>query len=69
MEKKVIIIENMITVGDLATKLDIPVSNLIGELFKNGIMTTVNQLIDFDNAEIIVSEIKFEVKLSRNNDN
>lgn len=69
MEKKVIIIENMITVGDLATKLDIPVSNLIGELFKNGIMTTVNQLIDFDTAEIIVSELKLEVKLSRNNDN
>lgn len=63
MAEKVITIENMITVGDLAGKLDIPVSNLIGELFKNGIMTTVNQLIDFDTAQIIVSELDLGVSL------
>ncbi len=65
MEEKVITIENMITVGDLAGKLDIPVSTLIGELFKNGIMTTVNQLIDFDTAQIIVEELKLGVVLER----
>ena len=64
-EAKVITIENMITVGDLAAKLDIPVSTLIGELFKNGIMTTVNQLIDFDTAEIIVEELKLGTTLER----
>lgn len=64
-ETKVIPIENMITVGDLAAKLDIPVSNLIGELFKNGIMTTVNQRIDFDTAEIIVGELNMGVTLER----
>lgn len=65
MEEKTIQIENMITVGDLAGKLDIPVSTLIGELFKNGIMTTVNQLIDFETAQIIVEELKLEVTLER----
>jgi len=64
-ESKVITIENMITVGDLAGKLDIPVSTLIGELFKNGIMTTVNQRIDFDTAEIIVEELKLGITLER----
>jgi translation initiation factor IF-2 len=64
-ESKVIIIENMITVGDLAGKLDIPVATLIGELFKNGIMTTVNQRIDFDTAEIIVEELKLGITLER----
>lgn len=64
-ESKVITIENMITVGDLAGKLDIPVSTLVGELFKNGIMTTVNQRIDFDTAEIIVEELKLGIELER----
>lgn len=64
-EAKVVTVENMITVGDLAAKLDIPVSNLIGELFKNGIMTTVNQRIDFDTAQIIVEELKLGVALER----
>lgn len=64
-ESKVITIENMITVGDLAGKLDIPVTTLIGELFKNGIMTTVNQRIDFDTAEIIVEELKLGFKLEK----
>jgi translation initiation factor IF-2 len=60
MEKKTIQIDNMITVGDLAGKLDIPVATLIGELFKNGIMATVNQRIDFDTAQIIVEELTLE---------
>ena len=50
-------IEDLITVGTLAEKLSIPVSRLIGELMKNGIMATVNERIDFDTAEIIVEEL------------
>lgn len=64
-EHKVIEVQNMITVGDLAQKLDTPVTTLIGELFKNGIATTVNQLIDFDTAQIIVEELSLEVELKR----
>jgi len=63
MEEKTITIDSTITVGDLAGKLDIPVTTLIGELFKNGIMATVNQRIDFDTAEIIVEELKLGFKL------
>lgn len=56
-------IEDMITVGTLAEKLDLPVTRLISELFKNGVMATVNERIDFDTAEIIVSELGLEVEL------
>lgn len=63
MEQKTITISNMITVGDLAGKLDIPVTNLIGELFKNGIMATVNQRLDFETAQIIVEELRLGVTL------
>lgn len=65
MPEKTIIIDSMITVGDLAGKLDIPVAKLIGELFKNGIMATVNQRIDFETAQIIVDELDLSVELQK----
>jgi translation initiation factor IF-2 len=58
-------VEDMITVGTLAERLSIPVSRLIGELMKNGVMATVNERIDFDTAQIIVAELGLEVSLSR----
>lgn len=58
MPRATIEIDNMITVGDLADKLMIPVTKLIGELMKNGIMVTVNERIDFDTAQIIAEELK-----------
>lgn len=58
-------IEDMITVGNLAERLSIPVSRLIGELMKNGVMATVNERIDFDTAQIIVEELQLPLTLSR----
>lgn len=57
MAEKVIIIADSITVGELSDKLNLPVTTLIGELFKNGIAATINQRIDFDTASIIVEEL------------
>ena len=54
---RTITIEDGITVGSLADSLEIPVSKLVGELFKNGIMATVNERIDFDTASIIIEEL------------
>ncbi len=56
-------IEDMITVGTLAEKASIPVSRLISELMKNGIMATVNERIDFDTAQIIVEELGLPLSL------
>jgi translation initiation factor IF-2 len=58
-------IEDTITVGDLADKLSIPVTQLITELMKNGIMVTVNERIDFDTAEIIVGELDMDYELAK----
>lgn len=57
MAEKVIIIADSITVGELAEKLNLPVTSLIGELFKNGIIATINQRIDFETASIIIEEL------------
>lgn len=58
-------IEDMITVGNLAEHLSIPVSRLIAELMKNGVMATVNERIDFDTAQIIVEELDLPVSLTK----
>lgn len=64
-EQTIVEIEDMITVGTLADKLSIPVSRLIGELMKNGVMATVNERIDFETAQIIVEELDLGLALKR----
>ena len=61
----VIQIDAMITVGDLAEALSIPVTKLITELMKNGIMATVNEKIDFDTAQIMVGELGLDIELEK----
>ncbi len=58
-------IEDGITVGTLAEELQIPVTSLIAELMKNGVLATVNERLDFDTAQIIVGELSLEVELAR----
>ncbi len=63
--KTTIEIEDMVTVGTLAERLSIPVTRLIGELMKNGVMATVNERIDFDTAQIIVEELDLGITLAK----
>lgn len=65
MAEKVLMIGNSITVGELADVLNLPVTTLIGELFKNGIAATINQRIDFETATIIVEELGLDVELQK----
>lgn len=63
--EKVLVIADTITVGELAATLNLPVTNLVGELFRNGIVATINQRIDFETAQIIVDELGLDVTLKR----
>jgi translation initiation factor IF-2 len=65
MAEKVITIADSITVGELAETLNIPVTTLIGELFKNGIVATINQRIDMETAQIIVEELGLDVEIQK----
>src|SRR5437764_140871 len=58
-------VEDTITVGALAEKLMLPVTRVIAELMKNGVMATVNERIDFDTAQIIVEELGLDVELKK----
>jgi translation initiation factor IF-2 len=64
-QEKVLVVADSITVGELAETLNLPVTTLIGELFKNGIVATINQRIDFETATIIVEELGLDVELQR----
>ncbi|MBO7664527.1 translation initiation factor IF-2 [Candidatus Saccharibacteria bacterium] len=67
-QKKVIQIAGSITVDELAKALGLSVTSLIGELFKNGIVATINQRLDFETASIIIDELGVEnVVLERKN--
>ncbi len=59
-------IGEQITVGELAELLQLPVSKLIAELFKNGVMATINEKIDFDTAQIITGELEdIDIELAK----
>lgn len=64
-QAKIVVIADSITVGELAETLNLPVTTLVGELFKNGIVATINQRLDFETAQIIVEELGLEVALER----
>ncbi len=60
-EIKSVEIASIVGVGAFADKLGIPVTSVIGELMKNGVMATINEQIDFDTAAIIGADLGFEV--------
>ena len=67
-EAKVIQIAGSITVDELSKALGLSVTSLIGELFKQGIVATINQRLDFDTAAIILDELNIKgVRLERKN--
>ena len=68
MEQKTIQIAGSITVDELAKALGLSVTSLIGELFKNGIVATINQRLDYETASIIIDELGMtNVTLERKN--
>jgi translation initiation factor IF-2 len=65
MAEKIITVADSITVGELAETLNLSVTTLIGELFKNGIVATINQRIDFETTQIIVEELGLDVEIQK----
>ncbi len=51
-----------ISVGDLASQLKKTAAEVIKTLLKLGMMATVNQMIDYDTAEIVVTEMGARIK-------
>jgi len=61
-QKGPIQIPEVIAVGEFAERLGLPVTRVIAELMRNGVMATINEQIDFDTAAVIGSDLGFEVE-------
>ena len=51
-----------LTPREFADLLGYPVTTIVGELFKNGIMASINERIDFETASIIAQDLGFATK-------
>lgn len=59
---QVVQVPEVIGVGEFATLLGLPVTKVIGELMRNGVMATINEQIDFDTAAIIGADLGFSIE-------
>jgi translation initiation factor IF-2 len=62
-ERGPIKIPAVITVRDFASKLDLPVTKILAELMKNGIVTSLNEKLDFDTTTILAEDMGIQVIL------
>ena len=62
IDTNVVTYKEGMTIGDLAKALEVQASDLIKKLFMLGVLATVNNKVDFDNAELLVSEYGKELK-------
>ena len=61
-DDSVILYKNNMTVKDLADELKVNASELVKKLFDLGVLTTLNQSLDFSTAEVIVLDYGKELK-------
>jgi len=60
-ESKVIKVTEFVTVSELATMMDIPVTNVISACMSLGMMVTMNQRLDAETLTIVAEEFDFSV--------
>ncbi|MFZ0133145.1 MAG: translation initiation factor IF-2 [Desulfobacterales bacterium] len=62
--KRRVKIDEAIILSDLAKRMGIKAAEMIRTLMGMGVMTTVNQTIDFDTAALVATEFGYEVELA-----
>lgn len=64
---KVIALMSRMSVRDFAEALHLPVTSIIRELMKNGILVAMNESIDYDTAAIVAEDLGYTVERAREN--
>jgi translation initiation factor IF-2 len=59
---KTIKVTEFVTVGEIATMMDVPITKVIGTCMSLGIMVTMNQRLDAETLSIVADEFGFEVE-------
>lgn len=60
--KRVVKIDESITVGELARQMSLKAGEVIAKLMELGIMATINNSIDVDTATIVAEEFEFQIE-------
>lgn len=63
-ESKILKVTEFITVGEVATMMDVPINKIIGACMSLGIMVTMNQRLDAETLTIVAEEFGFEVEFT-----
>lgn len=61
-ENKVLKLTEFVTVSELATMMDVPVTKLIGTLMTVGIMVSINQRLDAETINLVADEFGFKTE-------
>lgn len=59
---KILKVTEFVTVGEIATMMDVPITKVIGTCMTLGIMVTMNQRLDAETLSIVADEFGFEVE-------
>ncbi|MBS7785904.1 translation initiation factor IF-2 [Flavobacterium sp. CYK-55] len=59
---KILKVTEFVTVGEIATMMDVPITKVIGTCMSLGIMVTMNQRLDAETLSIVADEFGFEVE-------
>ncbi|WP_282787844.1 translation initiation factor IF-2 [Flavobacterium croceum] len=62
LESKVLKVTEFVTVGEIATMMDVPITKVIGTCMSLGIMVTMNQRLDAETLTIVADEFGYEVE-------
>ena len=63
-ENKVLKVTEFVTVGEIATMMDVPITKVIGTCMSLGIMVTMNQRLDAETLTIVADEFGYEVQFT-----
>jgi translation initiation factor IF-2 len=62
---KIVEIEDTISVKEFAEKAELSPAKVIGELMKNGILASINQILDFETAAIVADNLGIKLQRKR----
>ncbi len=63
-ELKILKVTEFVTVGEIATMMDVPITKVIGTCMSLGIMVTMNQRLDAETLTIVADEFGYEVQFT-----
>lgn len=63
-ENKILKVTEFVTVGEVATMMDVPITQVIGTCMSLGIMVTMNQRLDAETLTIVADEFGYEVEFT-----